>query len=54
MVKITVELNDESQNKLLEIQFKRKKSKREPTAINKIASEILTKALEDYKEKNPD
>jgi len=46
MVKITVTLEDDEHLKLLEIQLDRKKNKVEPTAINKIASEILAKALE--------
>lgn len=45
MVKITVTLEDEEHLKLLEIQLNRKKQKIEPTAINKIASEILANAL---------
>ena len=50
MVKITVTLEDDEHLKLLEIQLDRKKAKKEPTAINKIASEILAKAL---KKENP-
>ena len=42
-------LSDEAHIKLLEIQLLRKKQKIEPTAINKIAAEILTKALEKEK-----
>lgn len=45
MVKIAVTLDEKEHLKLLEIQLDRKKKKIEPTAINKIASEILTKAL---------
>jgi hypothetical protein len=45
MVKITMELSDEAHIKLLEIQLARKKQKIEPTAINKIAAEVLTEAL---------
>jgi phosphoribosylformylglycinamidine (FGAM) synthase PurS component len=50
MVKITVTLEEEEHLKLLELQLQRKKDKKEPTAINKIASEILTNAL---KKENP-
>ena len=49
MVKMTVQLSDEDHLKLLEIQLDRKRRKIEPTAINKIAAEILTKALEKEK-----
>jgi len=45
MVKITVNIPEEAHLKLLEIQLDRKKRKIEPTAINKIAAEILIKAL---------
>jgi hypothetical protein len=45
MVKITITLEDSEHLKLLEIQLDRKKKKIEPTAINKIAGEILTEAL---------
>lgn len=50
MVKITVQLEDDLHLKLLEIQLDRKRRKIEPTAINKIASEILENAL---KNENP-
>lgn len=50
MVKITVTLEEEEHIKLLEIQLNRKRLKKEPTAINKIASEILSAAL---KKENP-
>jgi hypothetical protein len=46
MVKIAMEISDEAHIKLLEIQLDRKKKKVEPSAINKIAAEILIKALE--------
>lgn len=46
MVKVQMDIPDEAHIKLLEIQLKRKKEKVEPTAINKIATEILIKALE--------
>jgi hypothetical protein len=45
MVKITVEIPDELHIKLLEMQLDRKKTKKEPSAINKIASELLVEAL---------
>jgi hypothetical protein len=45
MVKITVTLEEAEHIKLLEIQLQRKKNKIEPSAINKIASEVLTNAL---------
>ena len=50
MIKITLELDNEAHIKLLEIQLDRKKTKTEPTAINKIAAELLGKLL---KEKSP-
>lgn len=46
MVKVQMDIPDEAHIKLLEIQLDRKKKKVEPTAINKIAREILIKALE--------
>lgn len=46
MVKISMEIPEEAHVRLLEIQLDRKKKKIEPTAINKIAVEVLTKALE--------
>lgn len=45
MVKVTVELSDEAHIKLLELQLDRKRNKQEPSAINKIAAEILEEAL---------
>lgn len=50
MIKITVTLEEDDHLKLLEIQLSRKKQKKNPTALNKIASEILAKAL---KKKTP-
>ena len=41
-----MDIPDEAHLKLLELQLDRKKKKIEPTAINKIAAEILIKALE--------
>lgn len=41
-----MDVPEEAHLKLLEIQLDRKKKKIEPTAINKIAAEILIKALE--------
>lgn len=46
MVKVQMDVPEEAHLKLLEIQLDRKKRKIEPTAINKIAAEILIKALE--------
>ena len=46
MVKMTITLTDEEHLRLLEIQLQRKREKIEPTAINKIAAEILINALE--------
>jgi len=40
-----MDIPDEAHIKLLEMQLDRKKNKIEPTAINKIAAEILIKAL---------
>ena len=51
MVKVTVELSDEAHIRLLELQLERKRSKKEPSAINKIASEILEKSLKEKAEK---
>lgn len=45
MVKVTVELSDEAHIRLLELQLERKRKKHEPSAINKIAAEILEKSL---------
>lgn len=45
MVNITIQIDDETHIKLLEIQLDRKRKKQEPTAINKIASEKLKQAL---------
>ena len=51
MVKITVDISDEAQIKLLEIQLERKKEKITPSALNKIASEMLEKKLTENKKK---
>lgn len=40
-----MEISDEVHGMLLDIQHKRKKEKKEPTAMNKIASELLEKAV---------
>ena len=45
MVKMSLELTEETHLKLLEIQLDRKRKKIEPTAINKIASELIEKAV---------
>lgn len=45
MVKVTIELTDEAHIKLLELQLDRKRKKHEPSAINKIASELVEKSL---------
>lgn len=45
-----MEIPDEAHIRLLEIQLERKRNKIEPSAINKIAAEILVKAL---KTENP-
>ncbi len=42
---MSIELSEETHLKLLELQLERKKKKIEPTAINKIASELLKKAV---------
>lgn len=55
MVKITVDISDEAQIKLLEIQLERKKEKIKPSAINKIASEMLErKLIEESKKEKPE
>ena len=43
MVKVTIELSTEVHSRLLDIQLERKKNpeKDKPTALNKIASELL-------------
>jgi hypothetical protein len=46
MIKVQMDVPEEAHSKLLDIQHDRKKRKIEPTAINKIAVEILVKALE--------
>ena len=46
MVKITVELSEKAYARILDIQLDRRKLKTEPTALNKIASEVLNKTLE--------
>jgi benzoyl-CoA reductase/2-hydroxyglutaryl-CoA dehydratase subunit BcrC/BadD/HgdB len=46
MVNITIQIDDETHIKLLEMQLDRKRKKIEPTAINKIASEKLKEAME--------
>jgi hypothetical protein len=52
MTKITVEISEEAHIGLLEIQLERKKRKEEPTAINKIASEIIEKRIKKDKAAN--
>lgn len=51
MTKVTIELSDDDHIKLLEIQLARKKDKTntKPTAVNKIASELLSEKLSDSK-----
>lgn len=49
MTRISIEVSDEDHIRLLEIQLDRKKRKIEPTAINKIAAEFLSKSLEENK-----
>lgn len=51
MVKVQMDIPENAHLKLLEIQLDRKKRKVGPTAINKIAAEILIKAL---KKETPD
>lgn len=46
MVKVSLDVPEEAHLKLLEMQLDRKRKKIEPTAINKIAAEVLIKALE--------
>lgn len=45
MKQITVKLSEEAYQKLLEIQFQRKSAGVEPTALNKIAAELLEEKL---------
>lgn len=45
MAKMAIDISDEAHIKLLELQLDRKRNKQEPSAINKIAAEILEKAL---------
>lgn len=54
MGQLTVQLDEETHQILFDIQNKRRKSKEQPTAINKIASEFLTRLLKDYKKENPE
>lgn len=42
---MTIELTDEEHMKLMDIQLDRRKKKIEPTALNKIASEIVSDFL---------
>lgn len=44
MTKITIDISDDVHIGLLTLQLERKKKKVEPTAINKIAAELLEKA----------
>lgn len=53
MAKIALELDEETHQLLFDIQNDRRKKKQEPTAINKIAAEILTKAVKEYQKGNP-
>lgn len=42
---MALEISEEAHIRLLEIQLERKKSKKEPSAINKIAAELLEQIL---------
>lgn len=46
MVKVTIELSEKAHERILDIQVERRKAKKEPSALNKIASEILNNQLE--------
>jgi hypothetical protein len=52
MTKIQLDLTDEVHIHLLEIQLERKKKKKEPTALNKIAAEMIQKGIETEKAAN--
>lgn len=51
MAKMAIEISEEAHIKLLEIQLDRKKNKKEPSAINKIAAELIEKVLKEKAEK---
>ncbi|WP_288637191.1 MULTISPECIES: hypothetical protein [Sphingobacterium] len=42
---MAIEISEDAYIRLLEIQLDRKKTKKEPSAINKIAAELLEEAL---------
>lgn len=48
MVKVAIELSDKAHGRILDIQVSRKKDpkNKKPTAISKIASELIDQALE--------
>lgn len=49
MTKVMVEISEEDHIKLLELQLERKKDKstNKPTAVNKIASELLAEKIKE-------
>lgn len=49
MTRVAIDISDEAHIRLLELQLERKKKKIEPTAINKIAAEIVETALKQEK-----
>jgi hypothetical protein len=51
MVKVSIELSEKAHQRILDIQLERRKAKKEPSALNKIASEIINEVLE---KENPD
>jgi hypothetical protein len=51
MVKVSIELSEKAHQRILDIQVGRRKAKKEPSALNKIASEIINEVLE---KENPD
>ena len=47
MARMAIEISDEAHIRLLEIQLDRKRNKKEPSAINKIAAELLEEVLKE-------
>lgn len=45
MTKISLDLPEDAHIRLLELQLERKRNKQEPSAINKIATELLVEVL---------
>ena len=48
MVRLSIELEEETHQLLFDLQNERRKQKKEPTAINKIGSKLLIEAFKAY------